>query len=80
MTGDFEKRFPLPWKIVRQEMRYEQGCGETFYFISLGDRIIPFAHLDGTKNDDEERSLLSALEYIVECCNQREPTAEQSNL
>ena len=69
MTREFEKCFPLPWKIVRREVAYEQGYGETFYSLCLGDRVIPFVHLECGSRNNEEKALLVALEYLTTCAN-----------
>ncbi|MGE9959147.1 hypothetical protein [Cloacibacillus porcorum] len=69
MTREFEKYFPLPWKIVRREVAYEQGYGETFYSLCLGGRVIPFVHLEGGSRNNEEKALFVALEYLTACAN-----------
>lgn len=56
MTREFEKCFPLPWKIVRREVAYEQGYGETFYSLCLGDRVIPLCTLGVWKSEQRRKS------------------------
>lgn len=84
ITKDFEKYFPLPWRIDSRQSCYDMGYVEDFIFLNLnGDRgahaskgvpsLIDFTARNRvdmwTEGYSLEQARMDALKYLVKCAN-----------
>lgn len=84
ITKDFEKYYPLPWRIDSRQSCYDMGYVEDFIFLNLnGDRgahaskgvpsLIDFTARNRVDMWAEgyslEQARMDALKYLVKCAN-----------